>query len=476
MNLSNWQVFDEKEIERIHAASLDILEQTGLLIESEEVRKLLVAGGAVCENEIIKFPRALVEDCIARNRRTFAMCGRDGKELFTLGDGQVRFGAGHNAVFVLTDEASGERRNSVLKDVEKFAFLCEQLDDIDIVGVPLNPFDVPSKTMLAHAVAAIMRNSTKPVFFSGESLEVNLAIIELAEALTGKQNSPNGSYVISQLSTTSPLFWEKGASEALVECVRHNVPVAFLPQPIAGLTAPYTLAGNITVHNAEVLSGVVISHLVNPGTPLIYAAAWTSYDMRYSNVIIGRPEEALMRIGGAQMAHFYNMPSHSIGPDADANLYDEQMGWEKMMSLLAAVSGGNDLIVNSGMFGTGMTVTNEQLLLDNEMNRFARRMAAGINVDAESVAADLIMETGPRGTFLASENTIMNLRSGEHIEPQLVKGQNYEKWKNGGAKSISQEASEKVREILDSWIPEGFDAEKNAKLDAILKEWDGKYK
>lgn len=476
MKLSNWQVFDETEIKQIHAASLDILEQTGLLIESGEVRKILAAGGAVAENEIIKFPRTLVEDCIARNRRTFTMCGRDGNELFSLGDGRVRFGAGHNAVFVLTDAETGERRNSVLKDVADFAFLCEHLEDIDIVGVPLNPFDVPAKTMLAHAVAAIMKNSTKPVFFSGESREVNLAIIELAEALTGKQNPKNGSYVISQLSTTSPLFWEKGASEALVECVRHNVPVAFLPQPIAGLTAPYTLAGNITVHNAEVLSGVVIAHLANPGIPLLYAAAWTSYDMRYSNVVIGRPEEALMRIAGAQMAHFYHMPGHSIGPDSDANLYDEQMGWEKMLSLLAAVSGGNDLIVNSGMFGTGMTVTNEQLLLDNEMNRFARRMAAGINVDSESIAADLIMETGPRGTFLASENTIMNLRSGEHVEPQLVKGQNYEKWKNGGAKSISQEASEKVQEILASRLAADFGAEKVSKLDAILEKWDQEYK
>ena len=475
MKLSKWQVFNNDEINQIHQASLEILEKTGILIESPRVRQILTDAGAICENNIIKFPRALVEDCVNKNQRTFPICDQNGNEVCVIGDGKVKFGAGHNAVFVL-ENFRGDRRNSLLKDVEDFAKICQQLEDIDIIGVPLNPSDPPDKTMLVHAVASIMKASTKPIFFSSESMEVNLAIIELAEAVTNRKYPDIcGSYIISQLSTTSPLFWEKGASEALVECVRRGVPVAFLPQPIAGLTAPYTLAGNITVHNTEVLSGVVISHLVNPGTPLIYAAAWTSYDMRYSNVIIGRPEEALMRIGGAQMAHFYNMPSHCIGPDSDSNIYDEQMGFEKMMSLLAAVSGGNDLIVNSGMFGTGMTATNEQLLIDNEINSFAKRMSAGIEVNAESIAADLIKATGSRGTFLESDNTILNLRSGEHIEPLLVKGKSFEKWKNDGAQKISDVAQNMAQQILSTETPQVLTQNQKVKIEQVLKKWDNKY-
>jgi trimethylamine--corrinoid protein Co-methyltransferase len=197
--------------------------------------------------------------------------------------------------------------------------------------------------------------------------------------------------------------------------------------------------------------------------------------MRYSNVIIGRPEEALMRIAGAQMAHFYNMPSHSIGPDSDSNLYDEQMGWEKMMSLLAAVLGGNDLVVNSGMFGTGMTVTNEQLLMDNEMNRLSKRMNAGINVSSETIASDLIKELGPRGSFLDADHTLMNLRSGEHIETLVIKGVNYDGWKNNGAKNSSELAHEKAEEILHKKNTSAFPENKVADLDKILKKWDAEY-
>lgn len=474
MKLSQCKTLAESEVKQIHEASLDILENSGLSFESPDVRKILTDGGAVCKGETVYFPRSLIDDCIAKNRRIVNMCDREGRDAFIIGDGQVRFGGGHNAVFVMTDD-KGTRRNSVLKDVEEFAKICENLDDIDIVGVPLNPNDVPSKTMLAHAVNAILKNSKKPIFFSTESREVNQAIIELAMQTTGLKDFKGKSSMISQLSSTSPLYWETGASEALVECARVGMPLAFLPQPIAGMTAPYTLAGNITLHNVEVLSGVILSHIVNPGTSLIYAAAWTSYDMRYSNVIIGRPEEALMRIAGAQMAHFYNMPSHCIGPDSDSNLYDEQMGWEKMMSLLAAVSGGNDLVLNSGMFGTGMTLTNEQLLLDNEMNRLAKRMNAGINVTSQSIATDLIKEVGVRGTFLDTDHTLMNLRSGEHIEPLIIKGMNYGGGENAGAKDSSVLAQEKAVEILrgknNSILPE----DKIAELNRILKKWDDKY-
>ncbi|MBN1864781.1 MAG: trimethylamine methyltransferase family protein [Victivallales bacterium] len=474
MKLTNWKVLDESEIRQIHEASLEILEKTGISIESPEVRKILSGKGLPCDREVVRFPRSAVEVCIAKNLRTFPIVDRNGKEVFMLGDGNVRFAGGHNAVFVMTDRI-GDRQNSVLKDVADFAHLCERLDDIDMIGVPLNPSDAPSKTMLAHAVAAIMKKSVKPIFFSCESREVNLAIIELAEAASGKRNLENGSYIISQLSTTSPLFWEKGACESLVECVRRGIPVAFLPQPIAGLTAPYTIAGNITIHNAEVLSGVVISHLVNHGTPLIYAAAWTSYDMRSSNVIIARPEESLMRIAGAQMAHFYNMPSHSIGPDADSNVYDEQLGWEKMMSLLAAVSGGNDLIVNSGMFGTGMTVTNEQLILDNEMNRFAKRMKQGITVNSGTVASDVIMEVGHRGSFIDHEHTVVHLRSGEHVEPTVIDAMNYANWQKNGSPDCAALASAKAAELLaenDSPPPDKGILESIGK---ILEKWDEVY-
>ena len=161
MKLSNWQVLNEAEIRHIHDASLEILEKSGLSIESNEVREILSGKGLPVSGDVVKFPRAVVEECVAKNLRSFPIADRSGRETFILGDGKVRFAGGHNAVFVMTDR-NGARRNSALKDVADFAHLCENLDDMDMIGVPLNPSDVPAKTMLAHAVAAIMKISKKP--------------------------------------------------------------------------------------------------------------------------------------------------------------------------------------------------------------------------------------------------------------------------------------------------------------------------
>ena len=97
MKLTNWRTLDDAEIKQIHEASLDILEKSGLLVESQEVRRILADKGLTCVGEVVKFPRSVVEDCVAKNRRTFPVLDRHGKEAFVLGDGQVRFAGGHNA-------------------------------------------------------------------------------------------------------------------------------------------------------------------------------------------------------------------------------------------------------------------------------------------------------------------------------------------------------------------------------------------
>jgi trimethylamine--corrinoid protein Co-methyltransferase len=139
---------------------------------------------------------------------------------------------------------------------------------------------------------------------------------------------------------------------------------------------------------------------------------------------------------------------------------------------LAAASGGNDLIVNSGMYGTGMSISNEQLLLDNEMNRFAKRMMKGVEVSEETIAKDVIAEVGPRGDYLATDHTLDHLRTGEHIEPTVITGMNYENWKNAGAKNCTELASEQVITLLQNTNSGSITVEKSQKLDSILLEFD----
>lgn len=473
MKLTEFKVLSAEEIAKIHEASLDILEGCGLVVESEEVLSLLEKNGCPVDRAKMtaRFPRKVVADALSKCPGKFPVLNREGEEAFVMGGGRCVCGSGHNAIFTLVDE-SGERREAALKDVKDFSILSDALSEVDMISVPYSPQDVNKQTSLLYAIKQILEVSKKPVFFSCESEIINKAAVEMCKSVLGVSHINGRSNMISQLSTTSPLYWEKGAVKALYYVAAEGMPVAFLPQPISGVTAPYTLAGLLTMHNTEVLSGVVISQLVNPGLPVIYACAWTTYDMRQTNVLIGRPESSLLRIAGAQMAHFYGIPCHTTAPDNDANVHDEQGAWEKMLSTVAAISGGNDMLVNMGMFGTGMSISLEQLVMDNEMCRIARRFAEGIAVNADTIASDVIQAVGPRSMFLMEEHTVSYLRSGEHVPLDITNGANYGIWRDTGKHTSADAARSVIEKVLSEGVRNPIDERRGKRLKEIIEIYE----
>jgi Trimethylamine:corrinoid methyltransferase len=473
MKLKDLVVLSQEDMDLIHQSSLDVLEKVGLIVESRKVLDILKEGGCDVNDDtmLVKFPRQVVEKCIKTLPSKICLMDRDGKPSITLGDGGRYCASGHNAVFSLLDE-NGARRDSTIKDVEDFAVLSDYLSEVDVIGIPVMPQDVTPQTTLLYAVKAILENSKKPVFFSSESEYINQAAIEMGKVVLVKDSLADGSNLISQLSTTSPLYWERGAVEALYVVAKEGIPVDFLPQPITGVTAPYTLAGILTIHNTEVLSGIVITQLINPGTPVIYGAAWTTYEMKQTNVLIGRPESSLLRIAGSQMAHCYNIPSHTTAPDNDSNVHDEQGAWEKMLSTVAGIVGANDMIVNLGMFGTGMSISLEQLVMDNEMCRIVRRFLGGIEVSRDTIAVETIANVGPRGTYLMEDHTMEYLRSGEHVDLGISNGANYDMWKAKGSKSSTMAAHDKVEEILKKGNKSPLQPEIKQKLAEIIGRYE----
>jgi trimethylamine---corrinoid protein Co-methyltransferase len=476
MKLTEWKVLTQEEIEMIHESSLDVLENCGVVVEDEEVLQLLERNGCSTDHQtmITKFPRETVRKALSSCPASFPVLDRNGREAFILGKGNCKCGSGHNAVFTLVDE-SGERREATLEDARRFSILSDVLSEVDIISIPYSPQDVNPKTSLLYAIKQILDVSEKPIFFSCESEIINEAAVEMAKAALGVESLDGRSNMITQLSTTSPLYWERGAVKALHLVAKAGMPVAFLPQPITGVTAPYTLAGLLTVHNAEVLSGIVISQLTNPGLPVIYASAWTTYEMKQTNVLLGRPESSLLRIAGAQVAHFYKIPCHTTAPDNDSNLHDEQGAWEKMLSTIAAMSGGNDMLVNLGMFGSGMSITCEQLVLDNEMCRIARRMMKGIEVNEDTIAIDVIKEVGPRNMFIMEDHTMMHLRTGEHVPLDVSNGANFGVWSEKGKISSVDAARSFIEKTLKDGARHPLDEQKSGKLAEIIRQCETRF-
>ena len=389
----------------------------------------------------------------------------------TIGDGTPHCASGHNAVFCM-DAQTKERRYANVTDVEEFGIVSQWCESIDLVGVPLNPMDVPPCSTLLHATKALFMTTTKPLFLSTESCDVVKSLMEMMKAVAGTEDIGKRPNAILQLSPSSPLFWDANVAEGVVATCEAGVPLTILPEPMSGVSSPYSVAGLLTEHNIELLSGTVISQLVNPGTPILYGASWTCYDMRFSNPLIGCPESALLTIAGCQMARFYGMPSHTTATNTDSNAHDEHHAWESVLNNFCAMNGQNDIVMNSGMFATGLTTSLEQLVIDNEVNRIIKRMMRGIEVTEESIAAESIMEVGPGGNFLMEDLTLDNLYTDEFFKPTIRINLQYESWMAAGAPTVDVMAGKLAKDILAKGNTAPLEDDLVQKLDEIIASFE----
>lgn len=473
MKLNRMQVLSDEEIIEIHRASLNILSECGVKIFNERLLRVLEGKsvGIDWQNKTARFSNDLVEKCIKLAPKTFDLYRRDGIKAFTIGDSVSRCASGHNAIFCI-DPRTLERRYATILDVQEFGIVSDKMSTIDIVGVPLNPMDVPAKSTLLHAAKALFETTDKPLFFSTESSLVVKSLIEMMRIVAGREDIQNCPNAIIQLSPSSPLFWDGNAIEGVAECALAGVPLAILPEPMSGVSAPYSVAGLLTENNAEFLSGLVIAELINPGIPVIYAASWTTYDMKFSYAQIASPETTILRIAGCQMARFYEIPSHTTATNTDSNAYDEQHAWESVLSNMAAMYSENDIIMNSGMFASGLTTSLEQLVMDNEMNGYLKRIMRFTPVDRNSIAEEVIKRVGPKGDFLMEDHTLDNLRSGEFYEPTIRVNLKYEAWQAEGAPTVEVYARKIAQDILARGNDKYPGADFMARLDTAIAEFE----
>ncbi len=469
VRLSALQVLSRDEIRQIHEASVHILEHAGVKVHSRALLEAMRERGLPVDLEggVVRFTRESIETAVSQAPAEFDVFDRDGRLAFCLGDGHPRIAAGHNAVFWV-DSESGETRPSRVADVVQFARLCEHLEAIDVLGIPVMPQDVPSpRATLLYAMRACLENCRKPIFFSTNEAAINRACIEMLRAAFAGDLDQQA-FGISQLSPTSPLFWEEPVCEAILDTLRTSVPLAILPEPNAGVSAPYTLAGLLTVNNAECLSGLAMIQLLKPGHRVLYANSWTCTDMRTGAALVGSTETNVCRIAGAQLAHFYGLPCHTTAPNSDNHAHDEQNAWEKTFGQFCSVASGHDLVVNCGMFATGLTCSHEQLVMDEEISAMCRRIAAGVRVDEETIARDLIEAIGPQGdSYLTTEHTLRWLHSEEYLPPRVSVRGPFENWRRAGSPDTYELARRRVRELAARPVPP-LEAARQARLAEIL--------
>lgn len=461
-------MLDREDCLKIHRASCQILHKTGVQVYSQAGKQLLKEAGAAIKDDLVKIPPSLVEWALASAPGSFNLHKRGTEQPAVKLNGQdVYFGPGSDTLHYL-DPETGEHRDFQLKDLAASYRLCDALPEIGFVMSQGIPRDVPGEQHYRYQFATLLRNTTKPIVFVCDNLADIEAIAAMAEAVAGGSEKlaqyPN---LLLYSEPSSPLQHAEDATQKLLFCAQHAIPITHSPAPMMGGTAPVTLAGAVTLGNAEVLSSLVMHQLKNPGAPFLYGHGVHHLDMKEMISVYGAPEFQLARVLAAEMGRFYGLPVWGYGGHTDSKLVDGQAAADAQFSVQVALLAKTNLNHDVGYLESGLTTSPEMIVLTNELISMTRRFVAGVRLDDEALAVDVIHQVGPGGEFLTHQHTMSHWR--ELWLPQLFDRQRLGKWKEQGAKDVNARLREVTLDLMKQHqvdpLPESVDVE----IEHILK-------
>ncbi|MEM3697281.1 MAG: trimethylamine methyltransferase family protein [Candidatus Bathyarchaeia archaeon] len=468
----NFSILSKEDLEKIHKASLEVLETTGFRINSLKCLKILEEGGCKVDykSQVALIPPYLVEEALRKTRNSITLCARNPKYDAVLDQNHVYITTDGNGTQTF-DMETGERRTSTKEDVAKSAIISDAVDAVDIYWPMVSAQDYPVHVRHLHDLEASLANTEKHVTFETTMSPKEARYqIEMASVIVGDEKKLGKRPIISSLHCTSaPLQMDGNSMEAALEFSKADVPVMFFGMPQPGATGPVTLAGSLVVNNAEVLGCLVITQLVCPGAPVIYGAGIAAFDMRTLKRAGGGPEHGLTGAAAAELARYYNMPSIVGGFVSTAKTPGAQACYEKFASGFPPVFSGCSMIAGIGLLDDCTTLAFEEILIDAEIVKIVFRIAQGIEVSDNTLALDIIRKVGPGGNFLAERHTLENLRK-EHFIPELTDRRSFETWIKEGAKDLVKLAREKVEVILQKHQVQPLEKDVQKEIRNIIKK------
>jgi trimethylamine--corrinoid protein Co-methyltransferase len=274
-------------------------------------------------------------------------------------------------------------------------------------------------------------------------------VMTMAERIAGSPAALRERPFVSIITCgISPLRLDGKYGSFMTQVARAGIPVVVPVEPLAGATAPVTLAGTLVIQNCDALINVMATQLVNPGTPVIYGCVASIADMQDLKYLGGPVESALLNAATAQLARHYRLPYYATAGISDSKVLDSQSGYESAVSNLLVALAGADLIHDAaGLMEFALTVSKEKLVIDNEIIGMALRAVRGITVTDATLALDCIKEVGPGGNFVAARHTRRHMK-GEHYRPPLADRETRIEWQQGGAMTSAERAHARVTAIL----------------------------
>jgi len=479
-NTPAFQVLSEDEVEAIYFSALRVLYETGVRVYDEEGVELAYSGGAAVsdvrdDSSLVKVPPWMVDKALATLPRKVVLSGPDRQHRMELYKNQIYFGTGSDCPFTI-DPHSGERRRATYNDVKDFARLVQALPNLDFhmsMGIVQ---DRAVGTYDRWQYLAMLEGTTKPINITAVDLEGVRDQLEMAYIrLGGAEEWRKGPIFSLYIEPVSPLSHSQEVVQKLLFATDNDIPFVYTPCPLAGATAPTTLAGTLVQGLTESLFGIVLSQLRKPGAPMIIGGLISNMDMRTAVYSYGSPEMALLSAGYTDITKWLGVPMYETAGCSDVKAFDEQAAMEATMNIATAALIGGNMIHDVGYIEQGLTSSMQMVVAANEIIDMVKRILRGIAVDDETKALNVMADVGPGGHYLEHDHTYERFKD-EIWRPTLISRENWDAWVDAGSKRFGERVHERVLEILETETEPLLDEAMYEELHRICELADARHK
>ena len=465
-------VLGRADLEAIHGATLEVLEKTGVFVDSPEVLDMLQSNGHSVDmkTRIVRMSESSITEAVKSCAHNFRWHARSESRSIDAVDGRTKFGPGAQCLFYI-DPETGEYRPSTLKDGVLISRLLDALDTCTVGYMPVYPGDVHvGDQSMVMWITSLMHTSKPSYGSSGDEVEFEL-MLRVSDLLLGDRELLKKTPLFpGYIDPISPLGHDRYMLETLLKYAEMGLPFFIMVMALAGGTAPASLAGLLVQQNAEILSSIAIAKCVTKSPKVVYGSVSCPLDMRSGIAVTGAPEFSLLGVGAVELARFYGLPS-DMGVQSDSKMVDAQTSYEKTQAALMAVLAGADFAeLFMGSTEAFNAFSPIQLMIDDEIASNVNRIAAGIVVDESTLSVDVIHKTGPQGNYLKRKETLTQFRK-EHHMAGLSDRSTRQQWVAKGSKSADERAKERMYELLKTHTPEPLEPEVSKGMAVLLREY-----
>lgn len=445
-------------IQRIIDEGMQLLMDPGVRVHNEEALRLLEEAGAAVDRttQVARIPESIVRQALATAPPVFDLYSLDGEPAVHYGGDAVHFDPGSAGVAIL-DSTTQEQRPPVTADFVRFIKLAEMLPQIDAQSTAMVCRDVPEEIGDLYRLYLVLSYSRKPIVTGAFRKDTFWIMRDLLAAVAGGEEALAARPIaIFDVCPSPPLLWSDLTCQNLIDCARSGIPAELVSMPLAGATAPVTLAGAVVQHTAECLSGVTICQLARPGAPIVWGGSPAAFDMREGTTPMGDVGTWMIDCAYAEVGKALNLPTHAYLGMSDAKVVDAQCGLESAGGTLLAALAGINMVSGAGMMDFESCLSYEKLVIDAEIIGMAKRLVAGIEAREDPIALTVMRRLGHRADYLAEPHTLRWFAKELYIASPVIDRGSLDSWERKGRKTAFDRARERAEQLVSAYRPTGL--------------------